>query len=84
MFFFLYLEVGVGVGVGQPGRAGVFLVLEGSVEDLRYGTQIEGTHGGCGDAVSESQEAARRERKGHKMMDERYKQVLVRTRRPKR
>lgn len=46
-----YLEVGVGVGVRQPGGARVLLVLEGPVEGLRDGTQVEDTHGGGGDAV---------------------------------
>lgn len=47
-----YLEIRVGVGVRQPGRAGVLLVLEGPLKNLRYGTEIEGTHRRRSDAVS--------------------------------
>lgn len=47
-----YLKVWVGVGVGQPRRPGVLLVLEGSIKDLRYGAEIEGTHCRCSNAVS--------------------------------
>lgn len=46
-----YLEVGGWVGVRQPGRAGVFLELEGPVENLRHGTEVEGAHCGRSDAV---------------------------------
>lgn len=49
-----YLEVGVGVGVRQPGRARIFLVLEGPIEGLRDGTQVENTHSGGSNAVPRS------------------------------
>lgn len=39
-----YLEVGVGVGIRQPGRAGVLLVLEGPVEGLGDGAEVEDAH----------------------------------------
>lgn len=54
-----YLKVWVGVGVGQPGWSGVLLVLEGPVKNLRYGTEIEGTHSGCRDTVPECREQNR-------------------------
>lgn len=46
-----YLEVGVGVGIRQPGGARVLLVLEGPVEGLGDGAQVEDAHGRGGDAV---------------------------------
>lgn len=49
---FRYLEIRVGVGVWQPCGAGVLLVLEGALENLRYGAEIEGAHCRRSDAVS--------------------------------
>lgn len=85
LVWFHYLKVWVGVGVGQPGRPWVLLVLEGPVENLRYGTEIEGTHCRCGNAVSESQEEKKRRRDpaqgDEKMMDERGRETMISIRR---
>lgn len=40
----LYLKIRVRIGIWKPSRARVFLVFEGSIKGLSYGTQVENTN----------------------------------------
>lgn len=64
--WFCYLKVWIRVGVGQPCWPWVLLVLEGPIENLWYGAEIEGTHCRCSNAVPKCQEE--KERTGHQWM----------------
>lgn len=49
---FTCLKVGYGVWDGQPAGTRVLLVVEGAVEDVTDGAEVEGTNGRGGDAVT--------------------------------